>query len=66
MPAALHAPLQDEMLPAIQMRQLYELHPREPWRVVYFPGGGSTGQEGGRAMLPTRLHSQEPPWGRLR
>lgn len=30
---------QDEMLPAPQMRQLYELHPREPWRIIYFPGG---------------------------
>lgn len=39
LPTLFLSALQDEMLPAPQMKQLYELHPREPWRIVYFPEG---------------------------
>ena len=29
---------QDEMLPPGHMRELFELHGRDPWTVVYFEG----------------------------
>lgn len=38
MPLSVPLLAQDEMLPAPQMKELYELHPREPWCIVYFPG----------------------------
>ncbi|KAI7839221.1 hypothetical protein COHA_007034 [Chlorella ohadii] len=39
LPTLFLSALQDEMLPAPQMKELYELHPRDPWRIVYFPEG---------------------------
>lgn len=39
LPTLFMSATQDEMLPPQQMQELYELHPEEPWRIVYFDDG---------------------------
>lgn len=39
LPVLLLSSLQDEMLPPYQMRELYDVHPSPPWRLVVFPNG---------------------------
>ncbi len=37
-PLLANPPPQDEMLPPQQMQELFDLHPEDPWRIVYFDG----------------------------
>lgn len=39
LPTLFLSSLRDEMLPPEQMRELYEVHPEDPWTIVYFEDG---------------------------
>ncbi|PSC75999.1 alpha beta-hydrolase superfamily isoform B [Micractinium conductrix] len=39
LPVLFMSSLQDEMLPPEHMRELYQLHPQDPWTIVYFEDG---------------------------